>query len=130
MTDDDPVFVNAWTCIMGPPKMHLLCTWHVNKNWLEHLISIKNPEKRKLVRSTLYHIRTVLTEEDFKVYLENFVNDLLSDNDTEVFGKYFKTYYAPPHPDSGSGPMLFESTQVSIAICTLSHCTNRSNTAI
>ena len=56
MTDDDPVFVNAWTCVMGPPKMHLLCTWHFNKHWLEHLNSIKSPKKRKLVRSTLYPV--------------------------------------------------------------------------
>lgn len=38
----------------------------------------------------------LLTEDDFKIYLENFVNALLSDNDTEVFGKYFQTWYAPP----------------------------------
>ncbi len=96
MTDDDPVFLNAWTCIMGPPEMHVLCAWHVNKNWLKHLNSVQNPEKRKIVQNTLHQLHSVLTEEDFRQYLENFVNDLLRDKDTEKFGEYFKTYYAPP----------------------------------
>ena len=97
MSDDDPVFINAWTNAVAPPTKHLLCTWHVNKNWLEHLSSIKHPEKKKLVRDTLYQLRCENSEDEFKNYLENFVNDLLEDEDTKEFGNYFKSYYAPPN---------------------------------
>lgn len=50
MTDDDPTFVNAWSSFMGLPEKHLLCSWYISKNWLQHLNSIRDFEKQKIVR--------------------------------------------------------------------------------
>lgn len=97
MTDNDNIFINAWSEVMGPPQKQLLCSWHVNRNWLQHLNSIKNAEKRKLVSITLYKLRNESSEENFQIYIQNFLNFLLADEETKAFGIYFRDYYSKPH---------------------------------
>ena len=33
MTDDDPKYYNAWINVMETKPRHLLCSWHIIKNW-------------------------------------------------------------------------------------------------
>lgn len=37
MSDDAPAFFNVWKDVMREPKHRLLCAWHINKNWREHI---------------------------------------------------------------------------------------------
>lgn len=70
MIDDEPTFISAWISEMDRPQKHLLCTWHINKNWLQHLNSINVLDKRKVTRDMLYKLRSALSEEYFKIYIQ------------------------------------------------------------
>ncbi|XP_033207822.1 uncharacterized protein LOC117167199 [Belonocnema kinseyi] len=37
MTDDASVYVNAWSQVMGQPDNHLICAWHVERNWTHNM---------------------------------------------------------------------------------------------
>lgn len=95
MSDDAPQFYNAWEQVMGASQYHLLCWWHVNKNWTANLNSkIKNKEKRELVKKSLYVLATdVENEGEFEVNLQIFLNELQEDEDTWMFYTYFCTNY-------------------------------------
>lgn len=94
MTDDAPAFYNAWCEVMGPVPNVLLCTWHVTRNWQQNLSKIKKVEKKKLVYKTAKTIKDELCKETFSKLLEGFLSDLLNDEDTVEFGKYFSDHYA------------------------------------
>jgi len=48
MSDDAPD-INAWTEIMSKPDHHILCIWHVDRNWEANLNKIKDFKKRSEV---------------------------------------------------------------------------------
>jgi len=95
MSDDDKSFYNAWCEVMGPVPHRLLCTWHVDKNWREKLKErISIPEKRAAVYKAL---RVLLQEVDVQVFqtlLRGFLIEIMEDDDTKLFGDYFKSNYA------------------------------------
>lgn len=101
MSDDDPVFYEAWKEVMGPVQHRLLCWWHINKNWTKNInIKIKNPAAKELVNKTLHSLATCT--EDVAVFegrLLNFVKTLACDSETIEFYQYFNTYYVKRAPE-------------------------------
>lgn len=88
MSDDAPAFFNAWRNVMGQPKKQL-CAWHIDKNWKQGLLKIKNIEKRNEVYKFLRLLLEELDVEKFHQLLERFLNDLKSDEDTQSFINIF-----------------------------------------
>lgn len=90
---DEAAFYDAWSSVMGPVKNHLLCTWHVQKDWSQNVNKINNKEKKSLVLKTLKVLQSETEEAKFIQGVSQFTQDLLNDEDTKVFGEYFiKTY--------------------------------------
>ncbi|XP_050064830.1 uncharacterized protein LOC126553754 [Aphis gossypii] len=95
MSDDAPAFYNAWVNVMGPAEHRLLCTWHVDRNWRDNLSKISGgSEKKSLVYKTLRVLLQMISIDEFKISLDQFINDLLADKDTEAFGSYFVQHYS------------------------------------
>ena len=101
MSDDYPAYFNAWIKIMTPevPPKKLLCAWHVDKNWREALSKIECKKGEvKIKQVEVYQmLRFLLEETDETVFNESLaqaLNDLLADESTQEFGKYFQSYYA------------------------------------
>lgn len=93
MSDDFPAFYLAWKSVMGDAPHRLLCTWHVNKNWVQNANKITNKDKRSLVLKSLKVLQKELDEETFLKQLETFTNQLMTDPDTFSFFQYFSRYY-------------------------------------
>lgn len=91
MSDDFPGYYNAWEEVFGPVQNHLLCIWHVFKNWNKHLNEIKDNDLRLQMRSDLFQLQKTLEEKEF-VRLFNFFKNKYSCNATN-FIKYLETYY-------------------------------------
>ena len=65
MTDDAEQFYNAWINAFGGNPHKLLCTWHVDRAWRRHLLSLKDQE----LSQTVYHnLRVLLEETDEKKF--------------------------------------------------------------
>jgi len=95
MSDDAPAFYNAWVGVIGPAEHRLLCTWHVDRNWRDNLRKISGgSEKKSLVYKTLRVLLQIISIDEFKISLDQFINDLLEDKDTEAFGSYFVQHYS------------------------------------
>lgn len=94
MSDDEPAFYNAWNCVMGPASKQLLCTWHVLRNWAKNVRKIHSNEKQNIVFKTLKALLYETDENNFVIELQKVLDDLLNDEDTADFGKYFKTTYS------------------------------------
>ena len=95
MTDDAEQFYNAWINAFGGNPHKLLCTWHVDRAWRGHLLSLKSQE----LSQTIYHNLRVLLEETNEEKFEH----LLKDTQTQLakspaaskFSDYFIKYYIP-----------------------------------
>ncbi|XP_008183946.1 uncharacterized protein LOC103309671 [Acyrthosiphon pisum] len=95
MSDDAPAFYNAWVVVMWPAEHRLLCTWHVDRNWRDNLCKISGgSEKKSLVYKTLRVLLQMTSIYEFKISLDQFINDLLEDNDTAAYGSYFVQHYS------------------------------------
>lgn len=94
MSDDDPAFYNAWVNIMGPVMHKLLCTWHVDRSWQKNLPKITNVDKRDAVYKTLRVLLQEMNEERFRQYMNAFMTQLLEDQETNEFEKYFRSTYS------------------------------------
>jgi len=94
ISDDLPALYNAWAVVVGPAEHRLLCTWHVDRNWRDNLSKISGgSEKKSLVYKTLRVFLQMTSIDEFKVSLDQFINDLLEDNDTAAYGTYFVQHY-------------------------------------
>jgi len=93
MTDDAPVFKNAWSEVMGPPAKFLLCSWHVDRAWQGKIKQIKNENTRKEVYRELKLITSQLEEDKFEEMFNIFLKKVLEDVDTSGFGRYLQSYY-------------------------------------
>ncbi|KAJ8963968.1 hypothetical protein NQ314_005227 [Rhamnusium bicolor] len=93
MSDITGVFYQAWSSVMGVVPFQLYCTWHIDRAWRNNLNKIPNIEKRKEVYKTLKVLHQNVDETSFRKQLDNMVNFLFEDADTEKFGSYFKKYY-------------------------------------
>lgn len=95
MSDDAPAFYNAWSSVMGAVTHKLLCTWHIDRNWRQNLNKISGvTEKKAIVYKTLRVLLQQTSVEDFQTYHVQVLEDLLNDNDTKLFGEYFKRHYS------------------------------------
>ncbi|XP_072377992.1 uncharacterized protein [Diabrotica undecimpunctata] len=95
MSDITDTYFNAWCFVMGSVEKRLLCSWHVDRAWQSNLLKIINKEKRSWVYKTLKYFQNLLNIDIFNLKFNEFVQTLLQDNDTKVFGKYIQTYYLP-----------------------------------
>ncbi|KAJ8929624.1 hypothetical protein NQ314_017666, partial [Rhamnusium bicolor] len=93
MSDITGVFYQAWSSVMGVVRFQLYCTWHIDRAWRNNLSKIPNIEKRKEVYKTLKVLHQNVDETCFRKQLDNMINFLFEDADTEKFGSYFKKYY-------------------------------------
>lgn len=93
ITDDVVTFVNAWSTIMGPPTNHYLCMWHVDRAIRNQLPKIDSQTKKSLVYKTFKILMEHNDKSTFSELMERFLEKCLNDKDTELFGKYFQTYY-------------------------------------
>ncbi|KAJ8932895.1 hypothetical protein NQ314_014376 [Rhamnusium bicolor] len=90
MSDITGVFYQAWSSVMGVVPYQLYCTWHIDRAWRNNLNKISNIEKRKEVYKTLKVLHQNVDETSFRKQLDNMINFLFEDADTEKFGSYFK----------------------------------------
>lgn len=58
VTDDDPKYYNAWTEVMTEEKpRHLLCSWHVVKNWkIQGRAKLKKKENKLKLKTDMRQI--------------------------------------------------------------------------
>jgi len=94
MTDDAPAYANAWRRIMGPPDHHILCTWHIDRNWRKNLSKINHStEVKKDVYKTLRVLLETDTKEQFHSLLESSLRDMEADEGMSEFLSYFRREY-------------------------------------
>ena len=95
MTDDAEQFYNSWTNAFGGNPHKLLCTWHVDRAWRGHILSLKDQE----LAQTIYHnLRVLLEETDedkFEHLLKETQKQLAKSPTTSEFSDYFTKYYIP-----------------------------------
>lgn len=110
MSDDAPVFYNAWVIVMGPVEYRLLCTWRVDKNWMDNLNKISGGcEKKSLVYKTLRVLLQMTSVNEFKVSPDQFSMDLLGDKETAAYGSYFVQHYSTRSEVWVGIPLSFEA---------------------
>lgn len=94
MSDDAPMFRNAWINVFGPCAHYLLCAWHVDRAWKKNLNLLK-VEIRADVYKTLKTLMFELDVTNFKNMIESFCEMLKEDESTKGFHDYFiKHYYS------------------------------------
>ena len=93
MSDDFPGYFTAWTEVFGEPQHHLLCSWHVFKNWNKHLNSIKDNELRLSVKTDLFHLQKVLDTEEFSRLFRFFKEKYSAIDNSKHFVDYLVSYY-------------------------------------
>ena len=59
MSDDAQQYYTAWVNTFACTPKKLLCTWHIDRAWREHIKSLKDKE----LEATVYHNLRVLLEE-------------------------------------------------------------------
>ncbi len=95
MSDLAEQFYSAWTVAFynTKPPQKLLCSWHVDRAWREHLKKLTDTP----LRVTVYHnLRVLLEETDecmFEVLLEKTVQNLKDSDATCEFAECFEKYY-------------------------------------
>lgn len=95
MSDDAPAFYNARANVMGSVTHKLLCTWHIDRIWRQNLNKITGGhEKKALVYKTLRVMLQITSVDEFQNCLQQTIQDLLDDTNTNTFGLYFKRHYA------------------------------------
>jgi len=63
---------------MGPAEHRLSCTWYVDRNWRDNLSKINGgSEKKPPVYKTLRVLLQMISIDEFKSVLDQFINDLL-----------------------------------------------------
>lgn len=84
---DAPDFFNASSKVMKPPKHHLLCVWHVDRNWQKY-ISQKVEGDRKFNDFVYKQVRCIMEtqEQEFKNSIKQVVNHFCSQDCTKAFG--------------------------------------------
>lgn len=94
MSDDYPAYYNAWVEVFQVPSNHLLCTWHVFRNWTRQSLSkISNLEKRKELMNDLFSIQQILQPDEFHSQVMFFMSKYGKESSTSSFIDYFRTYY-------------------------------------
>ena len=96
MSDDDPLFRNAWEASMigDIPPLYLNCSWHTDRNFRKSIASkIRAPTAEKAI---IYQMIRALMDEpeegEFQKQCEGFLTYLLAAGFHE-FHDYFQTHY-------------------------------------
>ncbi|XP_077516985.1 uncharacterized protein LOC144127880 isoform X2 [Amblyomma americanum] len=74
MSDDAPVYGNAWEQVMGTLKSRLLCSWHVLHNWGARLNTVTNKDCRDTIRDMLHTLMKCTDETEFQQLLPAFLS--------------------------------------------------------
>ncbi|XP_077501968.1 uncharacterized protein LOC144112993 [Amblyomma americanum] len=74
MSDDAPVYGNAWEQVMGTLKSRLLCSWHVLHNWGARLNTVPNKDCRDTIRDMLHTLMKCTDETEFQQLLPAFLS--------------------------------------------------------
>ena len=94
MSDLAEQYYIAWISSFNNKPRKIVCTWHVDRAWREHLKELKDLE----LQAAVYHNLRVLMDETnkdkFEVLLDRTRRELLASAKTKSFGKYFEKYYA------------------------------------
>ena len=94
MSDDAPALYNAWSQVFPEIPRKILCTWHVIKNLNQNLSKIGDVVKRQAARAKIDMLVHELDLVTFERLLESTVDDLLADEDTVNYGRYFVNHYS------------------------------------
>lgn len=90
MTDDDQAEYKAFIA-MFPGTRHVLCTWHVRRNWNRNMKSIGDKELKRLVNHSLATLMYEKHEPTFNNLLMGFIAKFKSI--CPVYIEYFETHY-------------------------------------
>lgn len=51
MSDDTNSYYNAWQAVFEDQPKHLLCSWHINKNWNSNINSkVKDANNKEAIK--------------------------------------------------------------------------------
>ena len=93
ITDDDAALINAMDAGFSTKMRHILCKWHVLKNFKENLHK-KVPNS--MVEQMMAELRVIVNAKEESTFLklcEGFVLKYEENRNTARFVKYFKQYY-------------------------------------
>lgn len=93
MSDVTNVYYNTWIKTVGLVNKQLYCSWNIDRAWQQNLAKVKSSDKRKWVYKTLKHLQTCLDDKIFEKDLQNFLNILISDEDTKHMYDYLVRNY-------------------------------------
>lgn len=93
ITDDDPALINGMEQGYLQQLRHLLCIWHVIKNFKENL---RKKVPKELVEPMLQELRVMINCKDqnlFHQLCQGFINKYQNNPKTSEFVAYFIKYY-------------------------------------
>lgn len=93
MSDMEDTFYTAWLNVMGPTNYRLYCTWHVIRAWKKNLSSVKTKQKKQQVSLRFSQLLQETDIDKLDKLLDDFVDDMKSDDDTLEYGIYFENNY-------------------------------------
>lgn len=91
MTDDDGITGLAFQEVFGEKVIHILCHWHVRRNWERNLKKVRDENRKQAFRWFLERLLTEPSFVKFEALLKGFL-DTYSTTEP-AFIAYFKTYY-------------------------------------
>ena len=67
ISDASRSFLNAWESVFGTGVMHLVCSWHIEKNWTKQIRSkmLTEESESESLLTELKNLRRVATESEF-----------------------------------------------------------------
>ncbi|XP_055927991.1 uncharacterized protein LOC129959193 [Argiope bruennichi] len=91
LTDDTNSFCNAWTNIFQDDAKHILCAWHVLRNWHSNLKGkVKDETLRLKMKNDMELFLHELDVVTFEKYLKEFT---IKYEEETTFLKYFEEHY-------------------------------------
>ena len=95
MTDDAPVYVNAWRKVMLDVRHQLLCAWHVDRAFRLNLAKVKGAENKAMMYGILRTVMDERNKETFHRLLDGLNSSMERNEDLREFAEYFTRYYVP-----------------------------------
>ncbi|KAK3922643.1 Protein FAR1-RELATED SEQUENCE 2 [Frankliniella fusca] len=93
ITDDDPALINAMNEGFSADLPHILCIWHVLKNFKENL---RSKASKDLYDTMLSEVRVIMNEDNEGLFLkliDGFQKKYENDKNASHFIDYFRKYY-------------------------------------
>uniref|UniRef100_A0A8D9ARJ8 MULE transposase domain-containing protein n=1 Tax=Cacopsylla melanoneura TaxID=428564 RepID=A0A8D9ARJ8_9HEMI len=95
ITDDDPALVNSMTEGFDSDFRHILCKWHILKNWKENL---RHKVPKEFVPTMLEELKEIMNAvelDKFDHLCKGFFKKYEDNCRTSSFMKYFHQHYMP-----------------------------------